>query len=461
MWEEKMSALSAPLPEDILKKKWAGDFEDALALIEYRLAHAELTDMMRDRLIIEREILKRLPGEYPIRREDALKMMLERIPDFSEEEFDQLELEGALDYIYIQGKRHYFNRFLRTLLRVNPYVRSRAGVQPDPENHMLDDTIASLKQNGQERWHIHIRHTMRVRDEFFIPDETYLAHLPIPRVCAQSENIHLIQPDEDAIVAPENQPQRTIAFRRTMHTNAPFFVEYEYDNVMTYVDPLAAPVGAMPVYPAENPPCPADLSELPPHICFTPYLRALAKELTGGETNPVRIARRFYDYATTKVKYTFMREYFLVDNGSEYAALNQKGDCGIQALLFITLCRIAGIPARWQSGLYTPADGIGNHDWAQFYAEPFGWLFCDPSFGGSAWRGGNTERWNFYFGNLDPYRMVANAAYQQPFVPDKQHMRIDPYDNQCGECECGARGFTDPELSNYNFELIELRRVTP
>ncbi len=46
-----------------------------------------------------------------------------------------------------------------------------------------------------------------------------------------------------------------------------------------------------------------------------------------------------------------MPEYFLLDDIAEYCAVNQKGDCGVQALLFITLCRIVGIPARWQSGL--------------------------------------------------------------------------------------------------------------
>ncbi len=458
-WERRMSALGASLPEDILKKKWAGDFEGALALIDYRLSHAELTEMMRDRLIIEREILKQLPAEYPYNREKALEIARERIPDFTEAELDQLELEGALDYIYVHGERHYYRRFFRTLLYVNPYVRGRAGIQPDPENQMLDETIASLKKNGEERWHIRIRHTMRVRDHAFIPHETYLAHLPIPKPSAQTGNIRLIAPDADAIVAPENEHQRTIAFRRTLAESEPFAVEYEYDNTVRYIDPLAANEGVGVVYPNAEPPCPADLAEQAPHISFTPYLRDLARQLTGDETRPVYIARRFYDYCTTKVKYTFMRDYFLVDNGSEYAALNQKGDCGIQALLFITLCRIAGIPARWQSGLYTPADGIGNHDWAQFYVEPYGWLFCDCSFGGSAWRSGCMERWNFYFGNLDPYRMVANDCYQQPFNPSKQHMRIDPYDNQCGECECGARGFLDPELSNYNFELIELKRI--
>lgn len=459
MWEEKMAAMSANLPEDIMKKKWAGDYEGALALIEYRLQHTHLTQMMRDRLEIEKEILARLPGEYPISREEAIKKVQTRIPDFTEAEFDQLELEGALDYMYVHGERHYYRRFLGTLLKVNPEIRSRAGIQPDPEDTMLDDTIASLKKNGTEKWHIRIRHSMYVREGAFIPNETYLAHLPLPMPSAQTENIRLINMDEDAIIAPETHPQRTAAFIRKLEESKPFVVEYEYDNVMRYVDPMKAPEGSMPVYPNAAPVCAADLAEQPPHILFTEYIRDLAREIRGEETDPIRIARAIYEYVTTKINYTFMRQYFLVDNGSEYAAVNHKGDCGIQTLLFITLCRASGIPARWQAGLYTPEDGIGNHDWSQFYVEPFGWLFCDLSFGGSAWRSGNQERWNFYFGNLDPYRMVANSAYHQSFTPEKKHMRIDPYDNQCGECECSARGFSDPELSNYNFDLLELRRV--
>ena len=53
----------------------------------------------------------------------------------------------------------------------------------------------------------------------------------------------------------------------------------------------------------------------------------------------------------------------------------------MQALLFITLCRMSGIPARWQSGLYATEFYTGCHDWAQFYIEPYGWVFADPSFG--------------------------------------------------------------------------------
>lgn len=165
-------------------------------------------------------------------------------------------------------------------------------------------------------------------------------------------------------------------------------VEYAYDYHINYVelDPAKA-TGERPDF------C---LEEQAPHIMFTPYLRELRDELAGDETNPIILARRFYDFVTTKVMYSYMREYFTLECIPEYCAVNQKGDCGVQALLFITLCRMSGIPARWQSGLYATEYDTGCHDWAQFYAAPYGWVYADLSFGGSAWRSGSIERWNYY-----------------------------------------------------------------
>ena len=84
------------------------------------------------------------------------------------------------------------------------------------------------------------------------------------------------------------------------------------------------------------------------------------------------MARKFYDFVTTQVKYSFVRDYFQIPHLGEYAAANLKGDCGLQALLFILLCRISGIPARWQSGLAVEPDYVGSHDWAQFYVDGWG-----------------------------------------------------------------------------------------
>ena len=143
-----------------------------------------------------------------------------------------------------------------------------------------------------------------------------------------------------------------------------------------------------------------------------------------------------------------------------HAAVNGRGDCGVQALLFITLCRIAGVPARWQSGnaVHPPRNGssgrVGSHDWAQFYIAPYGWLPCDPSYGGGAKRRGDDEAWNWFFGNLDPYRYICCTEFQRQLDPPKTFMRVDPYDNQSGEIE-----YTDEALSfadvNCSKKLLE------
>jgi transglutaminase-like putative cysteine protease len=130
----------------------------------------------------------------------------------------------------------------------------------------------------------------------------------------------------------------------------------------------------------------------------------------------------------------------------------------VQALLFIGLCRCAGIPAKWQSGKYVTPESTGNHDWAMFYIEPWGWLFADCSFGGSAYRAGVKERHDFYFGNLDPFRMAANNALLKEFTPAKKHWRIDPYDNQSGEAEYENRGLRRDELIS-ECEVLEMKKV--
>ena len=110
------------------------------------------------------------------------------------------------------------------------------------------------------------------------------------------------------------------------------------------------------------------------------------------------------------------------------------------------------------SGLYATEYYTGCHDWAQFYVAPYGWVFADPSFGGSAWRAGEKERWNYYFGNLDIFRMPANSEIQKEFMPEKKWLRIDPIDNQRGEFEYEDHGlrFSQLEVSQ---ELISMEDI--
>ena len=448
------SALSVGLPEDILKAKWAGDFDFARELIDERLKNPRCPETLKDALRMERIILDNLPGEYTLTRDEAIRQAKERIEGMTEAEFDRIEREGRLDFIYVLGQKKYYRRIVNTLIKVDPDIARRAGKPFADRPTALDDQIDAMIKTGRAAKRIRMRHTLYIEDEAFVPGKKYTAHVPIPMPAAQIRDVRVLTDDRDMVVAPENAPQRTVCFTRTLQKNDPFVVEYEYTVEARYVDLKNPPSGV--VYPAAAPVCPADTAELRPHITFTPYMRTLSEELSRGQPDKLAVARRIYEFCTTQITYSFVRSYLTIENGAEYAALNLKGDCGIQALCFITLCRLAGIPARWQAGLYVdPEDGVGNHDWAQFHIDGLGWLFCDCSFGGSAWRKGNMKRWDFYFGNLDPWRMVSNADYQQDFIPPKKFVRIDPYDNQCGEIETEDRGLTKYEC-DCSWDLLEM-----
>ena len=103
-----------------------------------------------------------------------------------------------------------------------------------------------------------------------------------------------------------------------------------------------------------------------PHLEFTPYLRALAAQLTQGLTDPVQKAKRIYDYVTLNTHYHYQPPYFVQENITDGCAHNRRGDCGIMASTFIVLCRLAGIPAQWQSGLVVRREMVGCHDWAMY-----------------------------------------------------------------------------------------------
>ena len=170
------------------------------------------------------------------------------------------------------------------------------------------------------------------------------------------------------------------------------------------------------------------------------YLCSLAAELTAGVTEPLVKAKCFYDFITKKVRYSFMPSYFCLDRMAERCAMDRVGDCGIQALLFLSLCEAVGIPARWESGLKTEPKFIGAHDWVRFYTPSFGWRAADLSYGGSAWKRGDERLHRFYFGNVDPWRMAANARILGETGFPEPEFRADPYDNQVGEMALDGRG---------------------
>lgn len=440
-----------PLPDEILSAREAGDWALAERIILGWLSR-DLPVCLRERLLLEQYYLGRMRGEYPLDEAALIAALGKRIPGFEKDELDGLLAGGWLDTRMVDGGRRYHQDSVASLIKANASLAERAGQPFSPASEVLDPVIARIRKQGALTMRLHLRTTLSLREEAFVPGETYRVHLPLPTPTMQQREVQIldIKPNPRH-VARESAPQRTAFFEETLPRNAPFTAEYSYGWHCVYADvwdgePFVA-------YPNALPPNEHDLKECLPHIAFTPYLRQMALELRGEEVIPVRIVRRIYDFVTSHVRYAYVRAYGLIENGAEYAAANLRGDCGLQALLFITLCRVLGIPARWESGLMADPTYIGSHDWAQFYTEAWGWLPADCSFGGAAYRKNNLERRRFYLGNLDPWRMASNTAYFASFQPQRIHLRNDPYDSQRGEAETLHRSLSSGEIST-RFEML-------
>lgn len=471
------SYLDVGLPEAVEKMKLCGELEAAVDCIDQRLACTNLPENLRYCLLAEREMIRRMPADFPYTRAEAMDIIRAEIPSYTEEEFDAAVACGQIRFIYLHGEMRIFGRFFSSMIKSVPEFRARTKValnggessgKGSKGDLRLNRSMRIMKEQGARANRITIRATVKVEDAVFQPGMLVRVHVPIAAACEQQSDIRIESMfPENGQIAPEDAEQRTVYWEENMQENHEFSVTYSYvhtakwHDVETVLHGMPMSQGTMqdagsacseaaqrpsgvPELPCLKPEALAeylkDTAELAPHIEFTPYIRALTEACAQGCTTPLEKAKSFYDFITKNFRYTYMPAYFTLDSIAENCARSFTGDCGVFALLFITMCRCAGIPAEWQSGFAAEPEFVGGHDWARFYAEPFGWLFADPSFGVSSNRNENEERRMFYFGNLDPYRMVANRAFQAPFTVDKRYFRTDPYDNQYGEIETEDRG---------------------
>lgn len=457
---EKLKSLDVGLPQDIMQYFVQGDYSRALDLIEYRLKDENLPEELRNSLVAHQEIIRRIPVNYPYNKEEAVALVKEHIKDFTEEEFDELLKQRRMRWMFIDGQQRFVKSFYRTLCKGDHAFARRAkakmsGIESSFADskaiERLDHCIEKMKSTGNCSHRVRIRASVRLKDEHFIPGMFLRVHLPIAAACVQQKDIKIekVYP-QGAVIDAEDALQRTVCWEKTMPENHEFLVEYSYIHTAYYHEPdkIKADVNQPSFYTEEK----------KPHIIFTPYIQQLTQEVIGDETNPIQKARKIYDFITLNMKYTFMPDYFTLIDIVDACAKNFNGDCGVFALLFITMCRCAGIPARWQGGYAAEPEFLGGHDWTQFYVAPYGWLFADPSYGIAAVRRNNEEHRQFYFGNLDAFRTVISNDFQAPFAVKKNHWRHDPYDNQDGEMETSDRGFLYSEFE-HDQEILLFEEV--
>ncbi|MGL5786035.1 MAG: transglutaminase-like domain-containing protein [Bacteroidales bacterium] len=172
------------------------------------------------------------------------------------------------------------------------------------------------------------------------------------------------------------------------------------------------------------------------HIRFTPEIESLASTLKDSASD-VQTIKNIFDYISDNIPWCSAVEYCNIDNIPMYVLRNRHGDCGQVSLLFITLCRRCGIPAKWQSGWMLHPGAENLHDWTEVYLGGIGWIPVDVSFGRIDHP--DPDIAYFYLGGIDPYRMIVNQDFSADFSPRKSFYRSEPVDFQRGEVESNVR----------------------
>jgi hypothetical protein len=292
-----------------------------------------------------------------------------------------------------------------------------------------------------------VKMTITVEEDAVDPGRIVRCWMPYPRACSQQTGIQLLStsPALKWMDRPESL-MRSLYFEQQAEKNKPtvFKGQYTYTCYSFYreIDP-----GKVIPYDTEDAEYVYYTSEHPPHVVFIPELKKLSEEIVQDETNPYLKAKRIYDWITKNIKYSYAREYSTLRNIPKFVFDHSYGDCGQEALLLITLCRMNGIPARWQSGWVTfPGEGAGMHDWSQIFIQPYGWLPVDVWAGlyfvdqaRSITEEERSKLADFYFGNLDHFRLIINNDHSVPLFPAKPSFRSDTVDFQRGELECDGK----------------------
>jgi transglutaminase-like putative cysteine protease len=429
-----------------------------------RLAEAEelLGDGKATQRAEMRQIIDRFRREYSLDESGFLAKLRRSVPDVTPADLRRWREAGQLQHRVIDGRVMYFRREPSNLFRFCPEAISRRAPQePKPSSWKLVDhlakVIAEAETSGKTEV-VPIKH--RITYTLTIPQlpsdiamnesgSMLRVWLPFAQEYRQQKDVKLVSTSPAAkLVAENGSPHRTIFFEVPLKTRdaREFQAVFEYASCAYY--PMLSASLAKPL--------PADwgdqyLGERPPHIVFTPELRQTVKQIIDDEINPLARARKIFHWVASNVRYCAEEEYCLIPSFSTKALNSLKGDCGIQSTLFITMCRAAGIPARWQSGWETKPVDWNMHDWAEFYVEPWGWLPADVSYG--LQKSDDPKVREFYFGHQDSYRLITNLDYGRELVPPKNSLRSEPADFQRGEVEIDGRNLYFDEWDyDLNFE---------
>ncbi len=423
----------------------SGEFSKAADMLDSVIRKGSLSQLEIYEMEFEKERMERIRKDFQKTEEDILKYVRRYFPDADANKLLIWEEDGSLEFKVIDGKKYYFNRAHSNLFRVNKLAKEQKiiidGEKKDNLDLFLEEYLPGVikevrKKNDNVVMPVSLRLNYKLIVEAnAVPEgEIIRCWLPYPKEnFTRQKDVKLIYINsDDYIISPEHYRHKTLYIEKISEKDKP--VEFEYTleytgyNEWHKIDPAS-----ILDYNSFSADYIANTGERTPHIIFTDKIKNLSAEITESESNPYLKAKKIYKWINDNIPWAGAREYSTIYNIPDYCISNGWGDCGIQTLLFMTLCRYNGIPARWQSGWMLHPREVNLHDWCEIYFEGIGWIPVDQSFK-LVDSDDEDVRW-FFFGGIDAFHLIVNNDYSQPLFPAKIFPRSETVDFQRGEVE--------------------------
>jgi len=103
-----------------------------------------------------------------------------------------------------------------------------------------------------------------------------------------------------------------------------------------------------------------------------PDIKATAEKIVGDEKNSWKAAKKIADWIRNEIK----PNYDVGFASSKEILIKREGDCSEYTVLFMTLCRSVGIPARANVGIMYGEDFFAYHMWPEVFVGQ--WIDLDP-----------------------------------------------------------------------------------
>jgi transglutaminase-like putative cysteine protease len=305
---------------------------------------------------------------------------------------------------------------------------------------------AAAEQPRQGKFHV--THTFKVK----VPDGAKIVRVwfALPQEDAFSAVHNLTVAAKEAVRYSADSWDNRVGYLEVRQPAAgPIEVREDFDLTRTEVRTQVDAAATRPLTPAERGALERYL--LPAtHVVVNEQVKKLAASIVGGETNPVRVARKLYDWTLQNVDYWVKDPDHLKASpvgSTEYCLRTRTGNCTDFHSLFASLAMAAGLPTRMVYGslLKPTLNGVAvdasYHCWIQFYAPNYGWIPLDASLANiygkefplteknkklvelttpTGYRGLDPSKVDYYFGSLDERRVVWSVGRDLMMQPPQE-----------------------------------------